>query len=182
MRHWFVALALVAGSLSARADALEVYNVNSTTMDDIHLFFNGIPDDLSQDETGLPFGRVPGSPPPYEYASSGWSVDGIGGADNSIGIKGLKLVKADKVSGSAKLTDWCWSKGGSCNMPDGKTPWLKPTVKVDGKDRYLEDLGKLNFVLIAAIPEPSSWLLLVSGFGLVGGALRRRERRSMAIV
>jgi len=180
MRHWLIALALASGGLSARADALEIYNVNSTAMNDIHLFFNGIPDKLTQDETGLPFGQVPGSPPPYEYASSGWSVDGIGGADNSIGIKGLKLVGADKVAGSARLTNWCWSKDGSCNKPDG-TPWLKPTVKVGGQDRYLEDLGRLNLVLIAAIPEPSTWLLLVSGFGLVGGALRLRERRSIAI-
>ncbi len=30
-------------------------------------------------------------------------------------------------------------------------------------------------VMIAAVPEPSTWLMLLAGFGLVGGALRRRK-------
>lgn len=29
---------------------------------------------------------------------------------------------------------------------------------------------------LAAVPEPATWALMVSGFGLVGGALRRRTR------
>ena len=31
-----------------------------------------------------------------------------------------------------------------------------------------------------AVPEPSSWAMLVAGFGLAGAALRRRERRLTA--
>lgn len=34
---------------------------------------------------------------------------------------------------------------------------------------------------IAAVPEPSSWVLLILGFGLVGVGLRRRAARSVAI-
>jgi hypothetical protein len=26
----------------------------------------------------------------------------------------------------------------------------------------------------AAVPEPASWAMMISGFGLVGGAMRRR--------
>jgi hypothetical protein len=40
-----------------------------------------------------------------------------------------------------------------------------------------------NIVLTAvpaAVPEPASWALMVGGFGLVGGALRRRRRASAA--
>lgn len=32
----------------------------------------------------------------------------------------------------------------------------------------------------AAVPEPASWALMVGGFGLAGGALRRRSRRAVA--
>jgi hypothetical protein len=32
-------------------------------------------------------------------------------------------------------------------------------------------------VVIAAVPEPASWAMMIAGFGLVGGALRRRETR-----
>lgn len=34
--------------------------------------------------------------------------------------------------------------------------------------------GVLFSQVIAAVPEPSSWTLMIGGFGLVGGALRRR--------
>lgn len=31
-------------------------------------------------------------------------------------------------------------------------------------------------VISAAVPEPASWATMISGFGLLGGALRRRQR------
>lgn len=41
-------------------------------------------------------------------------------------------------------------------------------------------IGGLNFgpvtVNVAAVPEPSTWALMISGFGLAGAALRRRRR------
>jgi choice-of-anchor C domain-containing protein len=33
----------------------------------------------------------------------------------------------------------------------------------------------LDNVVIAAVPEPATWLMLILGFGLVGGAMRRRK-------
>lgn len=33
----------------------------------------------------------------------------------------------------------------------------------------------------AAIPEPASWALMIAGFGLVGGALRRRRGFASAL-
>ena len=33
---------------------------------------------------------------------------------------------------------------------------------------------------VAAVPEPASWALMISGFGLIGGALRRRQRATVA--
>lgn len=44
-------------------------------------------------------------------------------------------------------------------------------VYVDG-----ERLGDMNRV-IHAVPEPASWALMIAGFGLVGGVLRRTQRR-----
>ena len=34
---------------------------------------------------------------------------------------------------------------------------------------------------IAAIPEPATWAMMIGGFGLVGGAMRRRTRQATAI-
>jgi hypothetical protein len=33
-------------------------------------------------------------------------------------------------------------------------------------------------VAFAAVPEPATWALMILGFGLVGGALRRKERQT----
>jgi hypothetical protein len=37
--------------------------------------------------------------------------------------------------------------------------------------------GILDNVSIAAVPEPATWLMMIFGFGLVGGAMRYRQRQ-----
>lgn len=39
--------------------------------------------------------------------------------------------------------------------------------------------GSFNFEVAAAVPEPASWALMISGFGLVGAAMRRRAVRTV---
>ena len=39
----------------------------------------------------------------------------------------------------------------------------------------------LDNVSIAAVPEPSAWALIILGFGMVGGALRRSTARRVAL-
>jgi PEP-CTERM motif len=48
---------------------------------------------------------------------------------------------------------------------------------------YIQDTAIDNVrigpvVAVSAVPEPSSWIILMSGFGLVGGAMRYRRRRT----
>ena len=42
------------------------------------------------------------------------------------------------------------------------------------------DLMSFQFGLAAAVPEPSSWALLIAGFTMAGGALRRQRRTAAA--
>lgn len=46
--------------------------------------------------------------------------------------------------------------------------------------REVAQRGGISFNY-AAVPEPASWAMMISGFGLIGGALRRRPARSEAI-
>lgn len=50
-------------------------------------------------------------------------------------------------------------------------------ISIGAFDRlYFEAYGSLFEMSAAAVPEPSSWALMVAGFGLVGGAVRRRQQ------
>jgi len=37
--------------------------------------------------------------------------------------------------------------------------------------------GSVSFNVASAAPEPATWLLMIAGFGMVGGALRRRRAK-----
>jgi len=50
-------------------------------------------------------------------------------------------------------------------------------------DEFYESFGNLkinriSFPAVAAVPEPASWALMIGGFGLVGGTLRRRSMKA----
>lgn len=52
-----------------------------------------------------------------------------------------------------------------------------------GPDAYNGGISNIAFdvrAIGAAVPEPSAWALLILGFGLAGGAMRRRTRTKLA--
>jgi len=64
-------------------------------------------------------------------------------------------------------------------FPDGhfeQWHWAWPTVEVIFDEAAI---GKTFTIDISAVPEPSSWAMLITGFAAVGSALRSR-RRSLA--
>lgn len=49
---------------------------------------------------------------------------------------------------------------------------------VDTVSTYVDDFGNANrnyAFVVSDIPEPASWAMMIAGFGLVGGAMRRRQ-------
>ena len=53
------------------------------------------------------------------------------------------------------------------------------TFKVDPATNSVD--GILDNVSIAAVPEPATWLMMILGFGLVGGAMRYRQRHPVKV-
>lgn len=41
--------------------------------------------------------------------------------------------------------------------------------------------GEISIDFVSSVPEPSTWAMLLSGFGLIGFALRRNRRRTVSI-
>ena len=99
----------------------------------------------------------------------------------------LLLLAADNdfsvtQNGSNVQFDVCTGGGSTVQValgdacPSGKAlvPSRLYSFKVSGDDRA-------NFARsLFAVPEPSSWAMLIAGFGLTGAALRRRRRISVA--
>jgi hypothetical protein len=56
-----------------------------------------------------------------------------------------------------------------------------------GAYRYITSGGSVQAIdsftiseVVAAVPEPASWAMMISGFGLVGGAMRSRATRRLS--
>jgi hypothetical protein len=56
--------------------------------------------------------------------------------------------------------------------------WSRRRVNpaMDGFASEIADFAPDASSLTASVPEPSTWLTLIVGFGLVGAAMRRRAR------
>ena len=55
---------------------------------------------------------------------------------------------------------------------------FRPDTSTFGNYRYTTAAAYNSF--IAGVPEPSVWMQLILGFGVIGGAIRYRRRRGVA--
>ena len=134
----------------------------------------------------------------------------INGASNEVYIADLDPVTGMQGSGgfyldAGNIIDQNFR--GFAFAPDG-TPWfaaingasnevyiadLDPVTGMQGSGGFYLDAGNIidqNFrgfafapdaaVVTPGVPEPASWAMLIAGFGLVGGAMRRQVKRRAA--
>lgn len=51
-----------------------------------------------------------------------------------------------------------------------------------GDDGFIREVRlSITTDAVAAVPEPASWAMMIGGFGIVGGAMRRRRRMSHTV-
>ena len=69
-------------------------------------------------------------------------------------------------------------------LPIGFDAGVDDTYRVDlnvsglgGDPQSLTVFAKLGDGAAGAVPEPASWAMMLGGFGLVGGAMRRRKAK-----
>lgn len=177
MRISFSLLAAAAGLvLATSANAVVVvFNPSSGPKNDFEITTDG-PITIKQTLTGLPFTQTSTNPPPYTYKSSGWSVGGAGSGSDSLTLNGLTFDKLTNIAkaGKSQVTSWCWSVNGTCNPADA--PYVKVSTRpgTPASNYTLQGLQDAGYGI--TVPEPAAWALMISGFGLVGSALRRRRR------
>ena len=91
------------------------------------------------------------------------------GTQLDITFPGAKNLQSLTIFGR---TDCC-SNRDSYNV----TVFGGQTVLYSGK---LDAFGASATIVFDAIPEPQTWAMLVTGFGLVGAGMRRRQRAAIA--
>jgi hypothetical protein len=86
----------------------------------------------------------------------------------------LGFVDATVTTGPAGATNLIWGYGQSIErLPGGQgVSYVRGSFAGDPEDIGL--IGASRVLGVSAIPEPSSWALMILGFGLTGLAIRRR--------
>lgn len=80
--------------------------------------------------------------------------------------------------GGVKLTGISKNETYSFAVAPSKTPQLLTVVIKNNKTKDYGYSAQLDF---APVPEPAAWGLMIAGFGMAGGAVRRRRTARVAI-
>lgn len=142
----------------------------------LDLVGEGISGAISQTLTGLVAGRT------YEL-SFAYSHNLFSGLDMAAGLFGLTQSGVAGVqfgdefshnSGSTSNLDWQVYTGRFVAL--GDTYHLTFSNLESGNNAGV----LLDAISVGAVPEPATWAMMILGFGLVGGAMRRRTRQTVS--
>ena len=200
MKNVFVAASLVAMAVaSVPASAVTVVNATSVRIT------NAIPTWLQVAEVqALSFGAVN-----VAAASNGGTALGSAEYENNGFATPDKAIDGD--TGGNYFSDFIYHSGTTAGDQFLTVTFAAPTTLssltvfgrtdcCNDRDSYKYEIFGINGVLLTSgtvsgvggpgtvtfdapslVPEPQSWALLIAGFGLIGTAMRRRARVSIAV-
>ena len=133
----------------------------------------------------------PGGTPDPDIVGSAYTTAVFGGATQLYGIDSrndLLVTQANSMGTLGVVGALGFNVGSRASFDIGPNG----AYVQDGSRFYTVNLttGALTLVgntpdgiygIAAAIPEPTTWAMLIGGFGLVGGAVRSQRRRSAAL-
>ena len=126
---------------------------------------------------------APGTAPTagnYQFSGLFERLDGDANGGNGVivnifkntALNGIEKLFAEGIAPSTQFTAKTFNSSTTLGLGDT----LSFVVRNNGEYSY--DSTGLNgrITQLAAVPEASSWAMMVIGFGAVGGAMRRRQR------
>lgn len=81
------------------------------------------------------------------------------------------------ISGLDAYLEYTFASAGTYGVRVGN--WCCPQPQAGGAGYELQ-VSIEDHALSSAVPEPATWAFMISGFGLIGGALRSSRRKNMA--
>jgi PEP-CTERM motif len=116
------------------------------------------------------------------------NIDGCGTQTFSFDVDAGNFADAATFSlfGTVRLSAFS-ENGGDGVQVDQSSAFIDPIITLNGTgldlSRYTLQLSSgvgNGAPVIGGVPEPTSWALMIAGFGIVGGALRRKPRSEAA--
>ena len=137
--------------------------------------------DGSPTPPGAGLGRLPGDPTNYGGGFND-QLDFVGESynENRYGGSYGDAIITTLGGGTFKLSDLVTNLGGNF-LQQGRLINNRGQIVAFGRDA---NNRRASFLLTPegftnpAVPEPASWALMITGFGLVGGVLRRKARQT----
>lgn len=102
-------------------------------------------------------------------------------------------VDGTVVTGCAPLAATCWATGAPLRAFSVALPSSGFAALLDGQAalriiqtnqtvvRYGSPTLTIDYNMGGAVPEPASWAMMIAGFGMIGGAMRRRQRQQARV-
>jgi PEP-CTERM motif len=124
----------------------------------------------------------------YQCGNFRSDIDGCGTQSFSFDHEVGNFADATTLSlfGTVRLSAFS-ENGGDGVQVDQSSAFIDPIITLNGTgldlSRYTLQLSSgvgNGAPVIGGVPEPTSWALMIAGFGVVGGALRRKARGQIA--
>ena len=156
--------ALLAGALSISGAASASTFINPPTdTNPIGTFGNTDPDDVFLDEFTFSV-STPGFLTVDLFSEFTTISENVNFVLNGVTLNGVNLNVINR--GNPEIQ----------NLVLGLTPWVQTLSIAGSAGPNGSYVGTLSFVA-GAIPEPSTWALMILGFGAIGFGMRRRKKQ-----
>lgn len=178
-----VAAAMTVAFAATNASAAPVLSTSSLTLTPVGSSYLGLFGNLDPDQgktTGLGYQSFTDT---FTFSLPGGVSSGSASA--FVGTLGFRLLRTDVDFTNVTLNGKAFTSLfedflGTDLQVLGSTPLTAglQTLSISGNSqRFGSYLGELSFTpdAAAAVPEPATWAMMIGGFGLVGGAMRRRR-------
>ena len=163
---------LFAASSGTAAD-IRLKHTGKTPATDFHIVFSGPVAGLKKikDTWDADYGRPDQGDPNALNFGGKWNM----GEDAIFNIDHLTFARNPATPDQLTVVSWKFTPDSTSDPQPTPVLFYQPDPGRPGTYIPLSDLPGLGVHIVYSAPEPAAWILMISGFGLAGLALRRQR-------